>query len=1085
MRALHDTRQAIYRSPFGAVPAGTEVTVSIDVWDDPGVSCLCRTWVDGKGETRIPMEREDMEDRVRFRCGLTSADPDLIWYSFILCGSDGGEVRYGAHEGKVGGEGQLYGWEPPSFQLTVYQPRPLPEWYRTGLIYQIFPDRYCRGKDWKQLTKAALRKTRKGPARRLCEDWDSTPFYEKDEDGRVTAWEFYGGTLAGIQEKLDHLKELGVTALYLNPIFEAASNHRYDTGDYTKVDPMLGGEEAFRTLAKAAEEKGISIILDGVFNHTGCDSRYFNKYGNYDTVGAWQSEDSPYRDWYRFDDSPIGYECWWGVDDLPNLEESAPGYRDLIFGGKNSVVPKWLLAGAKGWRLDVADELPDEFIRGIKSAVTETLGKDGLLLGEVWEDASHKISYGQLRRYLLGDELDGVMNYPLRDAVHGFLLGKTSAVDLAEILLSLKENYPREALYGALNLMGSHDRPRLMTILGEAPDPETLTEEERRDFRLPEDRRNLAKGRIWLATLIQMTLPGVPCIYYGDEAGLEGYADPYNRGTFPWGAEDKDLETIYRNAIALRRLDPVFTDGDFTPFACGEEVFGFIRESEESRCAVLVNRSLSKSQTVTLPAMGKTATDLVGGRPVTIREDGMAELDLWPMGSAVVFFRDGEPRLGAPMPRGSGVLCHITSLPNTKGPGNIGEPAKRFVDFLAAAGQRYWQILPLNPTDEHGSPYAGASAFAANTALLPESEAELREMFSDFKGGADYVAFCEKNSSWLTPYALFTALRKKNGYKAWPQWHEKDRACAPEAVTDKEVLKEAAFQTFCQYRFHVLWRELRAYAKEKGVAIIGDLPMYVSADSADVWAERELFTVDPDGHVSNCAGVPPDYFAKEGQLWGNPLYNWERMKADGYDWWMRRFARVFDLYDYVRLDHFRGFESYWSVPAGEKATEGKWITGPGTDLFRTAKERFGLLPVLAEDLGSMTPAVRGLVEQCGFPGTDVAQFFDGDPLENYVPAQGKVAYTGTHDNRTLLGWCEERYPDLDPEETAEKMKENVMASQADVVILPLQDVLGLGDEARMNTPGTTGENWAWQAKDEDMEGAAEELLALTKKTDRS
>ena len=209
------------------------------------------------------------------------------------------------------------------------------------------------------------------------------------------------------------------------------------------------------------------------------------------------------------------------------------------------------------------------------------------------------------------------------------------------------------------------------------------------------------------------------------------------------------------------------------------------------------------------------------------------------------------------------------------------------------------------------------------------------------------------------------------------------------------------------------------------------------------------------------------------------------MKSDGYDWWMRRFARVFDLYDYVRLDHFRGFESYWSVPAGEKATKGKWVSGPGADLFRTAKERFGLLPVLAEDLGSMTPAVRGLVEQCGFPGTDVAQFFDGDPLENYVPARGKVAYTGTHDNQTLLGWCEERYPDLDPAETAEKLKENVMASQADVVILPLQDVLGLGDEARMNTPGTTGKNWAWQAEDKDMEGAAEELLALTKKTDRS
>ena len=234
------------------------------------------------------------------------------------------------------------------------------------------------------------------------------------------------------------------------------------------------------------------------------------------------------------------------------------------------------------------------------------------------------------------------------------------------------------------------------------------------------------------------------------------------------------------------------------------------------------------------------------------------------------------------MPRGSGVLCHITSLPSDKGPGNIGEPAKRFVDFLAAAGQKYWQILPLNPTDEHGSPYAGASAFAANSSLLPENEEELRKEFETFRGGPDYEKFCGDNRDWLAPYTLFTALRRKHGYKAWQDWPKKDRAYPPESSNNKEVREEAAFQTFCQYRFHLLWSELRAYAKEKGVAIIGDLPMYVSADSADVWAERALFTVDDDGRSDRCAGVPPDYFAKEGQLWGNPLYDWDRMKADGY-----------------------------------------------------------------------------------------------------------------------------------------------------------------------------------------------------------
>ena len=309
MRAYHNSREAIYRTPFGAVPVGTDVSISIDLWDDGNASCVCRVWVDGKGETLIPMERRGLEDRLRFTCTIRTDSPDLLWYSFIVFESNGNICRYGAKEGRVGGEGQLYGWEPPSYQITAYVLRPLPAWYKNALVYQIFPDRYRRGGDWKELTGAALAEKRKGPARRLCADWDKTPFYEKGETGRVTAWDFYGGTLSGIREKLGHLREMGVTALYLNPIFEAASNHRYDTGDYTKVDAMLGGEEAFLALAEEAEREGISLILDGVFNHTGCDSRYFNKYGNYDTTGAYQSKASPYRDWYRFDDSPAGYDC--------------------------------------------------------------------------------------------------------------------------------------------------------------------------------------------------------------------------------------------------------------------------------------------------------------------------------------------------------------------------------------------------------------------------------------------------------------------------------------------------------------------------------------------------------------------------------------------------------------------------------------------------------------------------------------------------------------------------------------------------------------------------------------------------------
>ena len=1117
MRAYHNSRLTEYRNPFGAVPAGTPVWLSIDVWDDRDASCECRLWVDGRGETRIPMERTESGDRLRFICRLEPEEPALVWYSFILRGGDGREWRYGTREGlngeenASGGEGVLYDHEPPSYQLTVYKVRPLPDWYRKAVVYQIFPDRFARGEDWRQLAEGALAHPRKGPARHLTEDWYRPPFYERDAQGQITAWDFYGGTLSGIREKLPYLKELGISAIYLNPIFEAASNHRYDTGDYTKIDPMLGDEEAFRQLAEEAEGQGISLILDGVFNHTGVDSIFFNKFGNYDSVGAWQSEDSPYRDWYRFDDSPNGYDSWWGVADLPSVVEANPEYQEMICGRPGGIVRQWLQAGARGWRLDVADELPDEFIAGVKKAVTETLGDDGLLLGEVWEDASHKVSYGILRKYLLGQELDSVMNYPLRDAVHGFLLGKIGAGRVCEILTSLQENYPKEAFYGTLNLMGSHDRMRLLTLLGEAPDPGQMSEEQRRDYRLPADRMGLAKGRIWLMVLLQMTLPGVPCVYYGDEAGMQGYDDPYNRAGYPWGREDRDVMDMFRNAIALRRMSDVFTEGTFTPFSRGDDVFGFFRDKDDEHCVILVNRSRSMTQRVTFPAKGPEAVDLVGGHDIRIRADGMAEADLWPMGSAAVFFRGNSSGFGVEMPRGAGVLCHITSLPDPKGPGNIGPAAKRFVDFLAAAGQKYWQILPINPTDEYGSPYAGASAFAANTALLPETDEELKKEYAVWKASGmeekmgpvriEYERFWLDNASWLEPYVLFTALKKKNGGRPWQEWPEEERdeaaqyariragleeaAGEEESWTpDPETAREASYLRWCQYRFQKHWKELRQYAASKGVAIIGDLPMYVSADSADVWAERELFAVDAAGKTRAGAGVPPDYFSSTGQLWGNPLYDWDAMARDGYDWWMRRLARVFDLYDYVRLDHFRGFESYWSILAGAPAVDGSWKFGPGADLFARAKERFGPLPVLAEDLGMLTPAVRGLVETCGFPGTDVMQFYDGDPLQGYRPAIGKVAYSGTHDNQTLKGWCAQRYPEREAVMTEEILKEELFASRANVVIMPLQDVLDLGDEARMNTPGTTGRNWGWQADGSGLEEAAEKLKRLTEKYHR-
>ena len=285
MRVFHDSRDPVYRRPYGAVTAGGTVSLSVDVWETSAPACFLRLWVDGKGEKIVPMEAAGAGDRMRFTCSITLPEPELVWYSFIIRTPDG-ESRYGAREGSTGGQGQLYSYEPPSFQITVYKERPVPEWYKNGIVYQIFPDRFRRGEDWQELSERAVKTGHlKGPEREVQENWYETPFYKRNSEIARICWDFYGGTLSGIEEKLDYLQELGVTVIYLNPIFEAASNHRYDTGNYMRIDPMLGGEEAFRNLTRAAEKKGISIILDGVFNHSGNDSLYFNAYGNYPTLG--------------------------------------------------------------------------------------------------------------------------------------------------------------------------------------------------------------------------------------------------------------------------------------------------------------------------------------------------------------------------------------------------------------------------------------------------------------------------------------------------------------------------------------------------------------------------------------------------------------------------------------------------------------------------------------------------------------------------------------------------------------------------------------------------------------------------------
>ena len=1042
-----------------------------------------RVWTDERGEELLPMEGTSEGDHVHYSVSYTPAQTGVVWYSFDLAASDGATWRYGAREGWTTGEGDFAYGDPPSFQLTVYVPRQTqPDWYKNGIVYQVFPDRFARGADWRERAEKALAAHREGPARVLVEDWDTPPTYRKSEDGDILEWDFYGGTLRGVREKLDYLADFGVTVIYLNPIFEAASNHRYDTADYLRIDPMLGDEEEFCALAREAAERGISIMLDGVFNHCGQDSRYFNRYGNYPEPGAWQGDESPYRDWFFFNEDGT-YDGWWGNPDLPDVNEKSPEYRELIC-GQDGVVRKWLRAGARGWRLDVADELSDGFIEDIKAAMVAER-PDGALVGEVWEDASNKMAYGKLRQYFEGTELDGTMNYPRRTALLAFVRNQIGAPEMAARLEQLRENYPRDAFFSCLNLLGSHDRERLFTMLGDAPDPDTLSDEECAAFRLDEGHASLAMSRLWLTVLLQMTLPGVPCVYYGDERGMEGFRDPYNRAAFPWDGGRMDCATVFRNAIAVRKALPVLTTGDFEPFADGEDVFGFWRRGEDGECVcVLANASLHDAHTVRVPMAGEAVSDVVSGTvPAVV--DGCAEAFLWPLGTAVLHFHK-QHRLQEPLEPGMGVLCHVTSLPNEGRPGTLGAPARRFVDWLAECGQTYWQVLPVNPADGYGSPYAGLAAFAGNTCLLEKDPEDVLAELKDADDDPDYQAFLEKNKYWLTPYATFRAIKDLLGEGPWQEWPDAYARFSPGLARRVELADGVDRHRKLQYEFQREWDELKAYANERGVKIVGDMPMYVSGDSADVWAERDIFELDERGYAQVQAGCPGDGFDPEGQLWGNPTYRWDVLAARGYDWWLARLERAVETYDYVRLDHFIGFSSYYKIAKGKPAREGSFSFGPGLDLFRAAYQKLGPLPFIAEDLGVITPAVRALIAETGIPGMDIVQFSDGDVREGYEPKPGTVTFTGTHDNQTLLGFCQSRFGLEGDEATqmADRIAASVLGSKNDVAIMPLQDVLGLDDAARMNVPGVAEGNWSWQAAWEDVVAATGRLTQMAQASGR-
>jgi 4-alpha-glucanotransferase len=489
------------------------------------------------------------------------------------------------------------------------------------------------------------------------------------------------------------------------------------------------------------------------------------------------------------------------------------------------------------------------------------------------------------------------------------------------------------------------------------------------------------------------------------------------------------------------------------------------------------------------------------------------------------------------LPRASGVLVHPTSLPGPYGVGDLGASARTILDFLARAGQHLWQVLPLTPTGYGDSPYAAPSAFAGNTLLValeplldlgllhtsdvhdltslpaervdyarlvPLKRMALQCAFERFTRDGDpsmherFSAFRHAEAEWLDDFALFAALRERLG-TTWTEWDPPLRDREPDALqaAHDRLADAVEGHAFAQFLFFDQWAALRSYAQEQGIRIVGDIPIFVALDSADVWAHPDLFKLDENRQPTVVAGVPPDYFSKTGQLWGNPLYDWDALAVQGYLWWVRRFQHLLRMVDVVRIDHFRGFEAAWEVPAGaETAEHGQWVAGPGARLFRAIEASMGgPAPIIAEDLGLITPEVQALLAELGYPGMKVLQFaFGGQPDNSYLPHTyadpNCVVYTGTHDNDTTRGWFASapeperdlvrRYLGTSGADIAWDFIRLALASVADAAIIPLQDVLDLGSEARMNLPGAAHDNWQWRATAQQLQPAiAERLHELT------
>lgn len=573
MRKIYDSWDRTYKSVFGALRQNEPCTFTICLPESANLDTapMLVLYRPGMKERFIPMNRTFRHEGEIFYSATCSARyPGVHYYYFSYI--SGGQWFYikkaAAHEGVIG-EGDL-------FQLTVYDESfTTPDFLKGGVMYQIFPDRFCRsGQPHENIPDGRV----------LREDWGGTPFYRPDQNGHVWNNDYFGGDLEGIIQKLDYLESLGVTCIYLNPIFESHENHRYNTANYRRVDPLLGTNQDFARLCTEAARHGISVILDGVFSHTGADSIYFNKFRRYDTVGAYNSPESPYYKWYSFHQYPDVYEAWWGIDTLPNVNENEPEYTDYIC-GRGGVLEYWMNLGAAGFRLDVADELPDAFLDHLHDCVKAADG-DHVVIGEVWEDASTKEAYGIRRRYLLGSQLDSVMNYPFRSAIMQYI-GGCSPYDFRNNIMTILENYPKCSADVLMNFVSTHDIERAITVFGGEP-ANGRNKDWQAERRLSPQQYEIGKKKLKAAMVLQFFLPGVPSIYYGDEAGLDGYGDPFNRRCFPWGHEDQDLIEFTRELSRIRHSSKVFVDGALKFLTLDDDYIVFTRYRDHRRKGMVI-----------------------------------------------------------------------------------------------------------------------------------------------------------------------------------------------------------------------------------------------------------------------------------------------------------------------------------------------------------------------------------------------------------------------------------------------------------------------------------------------------------------